>query len=55
MEQAVGAEPIAHLVGKAGQLDAVRAHDADAPKLKPLGEIEDRFSVHQCGEGVVGG
>ena len=35
MEQAVGAQPIAHLVGEAGQFDAVGTHDADAPKLKP--------------------
>ena len=54
MEQAIGAQPVAHRVGEAGQFDAVGAHDADAAKLKTFGKIEDGPAVHQRGEGVVG-
>ena len=54
MEQAVGSQPVTHRVGEAGQFDAVRAHDADAAKLKPFGEIEDGPAIHQRGEGVIG-
>ena len=54
MEEAVGAQPVAHGVGEAGQFDAVGAHDADAAKLKPFGKIEDGPAVHQRGEGVIG-
>ena len=42
-------------VGEAGQLDAVRAHDANAAKLQALREIEDGAAVHQGGEGVLCG
>ena len=54
VEEAVGAQAVAHGVGEAGQLDAVGAHDADAAKLEPFGEIEDGPAVHQRREGVVG-
>ena len=47
MEEAVGFQPVAHRVGEAGQLDAVRAHDANAAELQALGEIEDGAAVHQ--------
>ena len=53
LEQAVGAQPVAHGVGEAGQFDAVGAHDADAAKLKPFGEIEDGPAIDQRGEGVI--
>jgi hypothetical protein len=46
MKQAVGTEPIAHRVGEAGELDAVRIHNAEAAKLKPFGEIKDCPAVH---------
>ena len=48
MEQPVGAQPVAHGVGEAGQLDAVRAHHAHAAKLKVLGKIEHGLAVEQC-------
>ena len=53
VEQTVGAQPVPHRFGEAGQLDAVRTHHADAPELKTLGEIEDGLAVDQRGEGVV--
>ena len=47
-------QPIAHRVGEAGQLDAVRAHDADAAELQAVGEIEDGAAVQQRRESVLG-
>ena len=53
MEEAVDLEPVPHRIGEAGQLDAVRAHDANAAELQALREIEDRAAVHQGGEGAL--
>ena len=55
MEEAVDLEPVPHCIGETGQLDAVRAHDANAAKLQSLREIEDRAAFHQSGEGALGG
>ena len=48
MEQPVARKPFAHGIGEAGQLDAARAHDADAAKLEPFGKVEDGLAIDQC-------
>ncbi len=53
MEEAVGAESVAHGVGEARQLDAVGAHNTHPPKLQILGEIEDGAAVRQGGESIL--
>src|SRR5579885_1007369 len=55
VEEAVDLEPLPHRIGETGQLDAVRAHDANAAKLQALREIEDGAAFHQGGEGALCG
>ena len=50
LNEPVRPEPIAHGVGESGQIDAVRAHDADAAKLEAFGEVEDSSPFHQRGK-----
>ena len=45
---AIARKPFAHGIGEAGQLDAARAHDADAAKLEPFGKVEDGLAIDQC-------
>ena len=54
LEEAVGAQAVAHRVGEARQFDAVSAHDAHPTELQALGEVEDGPAVDQRREGVIG-
>ena len=47
MEEPIGAEPIAHLVGETRQLDAMDAHDAHAAELETFSQIEHGLAVLQ--------
>ena len=52
-EEPIGTQTIPHGVGEAGQLDAMCAHHADAPKFQAFGELENRAPFEQRGEGGV--
>ena len=54
VEQAVGRQPLAHGVGEADELDAVRMHHAHAAELEAVGEMQDHAAAHQAREGVLG-